>query len=152
MGNHTTPFDDHMEQQSYTVAENWGAQVNFMIPLDREGLKQCKRIAARQEEKMILDYELVRAKECANLQAKGFMLVPGSRVYEMCSDVVPIVGFTKLVQEEQNKQCTPIKEFRFPWQKKRMKCPKTFQPINVTKLLNPLKFQKNNPPKPLVAP
>ena len=152
MGNHTTPFDDHMEQQSYTVAENWGAQVNFMIPLDREGLKQCRRIAKRQEEKMILDYELVRAKECANLQAKGFMLVPGSRVYEMCSDVVPIVGFTKLVQEEQNKQCKPIEEFRFPWQKKRQKCPKTFQPINLTRLLNPLKFQKNNPPKPPVAP
>ena len=38
MGNHTTPFDDVMAQQSYTVAENWGGQINFMIPLDREGL------------------------------------------------------------------------------------------------------------------
>ena len=152
MGNHTTPFDDTMSQQSYTVAENWGFQVNFMIPLDQEGLKRCRSIAAQQEAKMKLDYELVRAKECANLQAKGFMLVPGSRVYHMCSDVVPIVGFTKLIKEHKIKQCIPIKEFRFPWQKKRQKCPKKYQPINPQKLLNPFEFQKNNPPKPLVAP
>ena len=37
MGNHTTPWnidDEHgMEQKSYTVAENWGGQINFMSPL-----------------------------------------------------------------------------------------------------------------------
>ena len=68
MGNHTTPFDEQMEQQSYTVAENWGFQVNFMVPLDGSIVERCKSIAARQEAKMALDYELVRAKECANLQ------------------------------------------------------------------------------------
>ena len=99
MGNHTTPFDEVMDQQSYTVAENWGFQVNFMVPLDGSIVERCKSIAARQEAKMALDYELVRAKECANLQQKGFMLLPGSRVYHMCSDVIPISAWTKAQQK-----------------------------------------------------
>jgi len=95
MGNHTTPFDEEMVQQTYTVAENWGAQINFMVPLDRRGLQRCLSIAARQEEKMRLDYELVRALKCAELQTKGFMLQPGSRVASMCSDVIPISAYLK---------------------------------------------------------
>ena len=95
MGNHTKPFDDEMSQRSYTVAENWGGQINFMFPLDRRGLAQCRRIAARQEEKMRLDYELVRVLKCAELQRKGFMLAEGTRVFDMCNDVVPIVEYKK---------------------------------------------------------
>jgi len=95
MGNHTTPFDETMTQQTYTVAENWGAQINFMIPLDKKGLERCRTIAARQEEKMRLDYELVRVLKCAELQKKGFMLIPESRVYSMCSDVIPIASYKK---------------------------------------------------------
>jgi hypothetical protein len=98
MGNHTTPFDiddGSMQQQNYTVAENWGFQVNFMVPLDKRGLERCRSIAARQEEKMRLDYELVRALKCAELQTKGFMLQPGSRVASMCSDVIPISAYLK---------------------------------------------------------
>ena len=149
MGNHTTPFDENMDQQTYTIAENWGFQINFMVPLDGSIVETCKALGRKQLEKMALDYELVRAKECASLQQKGFMLVPGSRVYHMCNDVVPIKGFTDLVKEEQNKQCTPIEEFRFPWQKKRQKCPKTFKKINPQELLNPVsKFQVNTQIKP----
>jgi len=107
MGNHTTPYDDTMSQQSYTVAENWGAQLNFMVPLDRRGLEQCRRIAARQEEKMTLDYELVRVLKCAELQQKGFMLVPGSRVYNMCSDVIPIAAFKKEVAKKLAESTPP---------------------------------------------
>jgi len=44
---------------------------------------------------MMLDYELVRVKNCAELQQKGFMLRPGSRVYNMCSDVIPIAAYKK---------------------------------------------------------
>ena len=58
-GNHTKPWDideDGMRPSSYTMAENWGGQINFMIPLDREGLNRCRSIAKRQEEKMRLDY------------------------------------------------------------------------------------------------
>jgi len=94
MGNHTKPWevneDMGMDAASYTLSENWGAQVNFMIPLDRRGLKQCRRIAKRQEEKMQLDYELVRALKCAELQQKGFTIRPNTRVYHVCSDIVPI--------------------------------------------------------------
>ena len=104
MGNHTTPYDDVMAQQSYTVAENWGGQINFMIPLDREGLRRCRSIAARQEEKMRLDYELVRALKCAELQQKGFMLVPKSRVYSLCSDVIPIAAYLKQQKPPEEKK------------------------------------------------
>ena len=97
MGNHTTPFDETMTQQTYTVAENWGAQINFMVPLDKRGLERCRSMAARQEEKMRLDYELVRVLKCAELQQKGFMLVPKSRVYSMCSDVIPIAAYKQEV-------------------------------------------------------
>ena len=94
MGNHSKPWevneDMSMDASSYTLSENWGAQVNFMIPLDKRGLKQCRRIAKRQEEKMQLDYELVRALKCAELQQKGFTIRPNTRVYHICSDIVPI--------------------------------------------------------------
>ena len=116
MGNHTTPFDDVMSQQSYTVAENWGGQVNFMIPLDREGLRRCRSMAARQEDKMRLDYELVRVLKCAELQQKGFMLLPKSRVYDMCSDVIPIASWKK-AEQKVLKCVTPSKPWYKPWSK-----------------------------------
>jgi len=112
MGNHTKPWDideGKMTPSSYTMAENWGGQINFMIPLDREGLRRCRSIAARQEEKMRLDYELVRALKCAELQTKGFMLKPGSRVASMCSDVIPISAYLKATK--------PPKEKTKPWYK-----------------------------------
>ena len=95
MGNHVNPYSekeglDGLHPSSYQLNENWGFQVNFMVPLDKRGLEQCRRIAARQEEKMRLDHELVRALKCAELQQKGFALRPGSRVEHMCNDVVPI--------------------------------------------------------------
>ena len=123
MGNHTSPFDDVMAQQSYTVAENWGGQINFMVPLDREGLRRCRSIAARQEEKMKLDYELVRVLKCAELQQKGFMLIPGSRTYEMCSDVIAIAAWKKAKKEVL--QCkTPPKPWYQPWKTTKPKCKK----------------------------
>ena len=103
MGNHTTPFDETMTQQTYTVAENWGGQINFMVPLDRRGLQRCLSIAERQEEKMRLDYELVRALKCADLQAKGFMIRPKSRVASMCSDVIPISAYLKSIKPPKQK-------------------------------------------------
>jgi len=110
MGNHTIPYDideGSMEQQNYTLAENWGAQINFMVPLDRRGLKRCLSIAARQEEKMRLDYELVRALKCAELQTKGFMLKPGSRVASMCSDVIPISAYLKATNPPEEEKTKP---------------------------------------------
>ena len=119
MGNHTKPWDidnGEMTPSSYTMAENWGGQINFMIPLDREGLKRCRSMAARQEEKMRLDYELVRVLKCAELQQKGFMLLPNSRVYSMCSDVIPITAWKK-AEEQAKKDLLPPQPPKKWWQK-----------------------------------
>ena len=91
MGNHTKPFDEYMNPSSYTIAENWGFQINFMVPLDKSGYKQCKDIAKRYEEKMRLEYELTRAHKCADLMKKGFQIRPNTDMYIMCQDIVPIV-------------------------------------------------------------
>ena len=107
MGNHTTPFDDAMDQQSYTVAENWGAQINFMVPLDGSLIERCKAIGARQQAKMELDYELVRVLKCAELQQKGFMIRPLTRVYNMCQDVIPISAFKAEVAKALAKKNPP---------------------------------------------
>ena len=94
MGNDTIPYDN----TSYVTSNNWGAQLNFMVPLDWGTVNRCKAIAKRQEEKLRLDYELVRALKCAELQQKGFTFRPGSRVEHMCNDVVPISLLTKQSQ------------------------------------------------------
>ena len=98
MGNDTIPYDN----TSYVTSNNWGAQLNFMVPLDWGTINRCKAIAKRQEEKLRLDYELVRALKCAELQQKGFTFRPGSRVEHMCHDVVPIV--TVLSQTTEKSQ------------------------------------------------
>merc|ERR1712100_640681 len=91
MGNHTKPLDEFMQPTSYTLAENWGFQVNFMVPLDKSGYKQCKEMAKRYEEKMKLEFEITRAHKCADLMKKGFTYRPNSDNYKMCQDIVPIV-------------------------------------------------------------
>ena len=80
------------EPESYSRGWNYGAQLNFMVPMDYDTVRQCKSISKRVEEKMRVDYELVRALKCAELMQKGFTLRPGSRVEHMCNDVVPIVS------------------------------------------------------------
>ena len=129
MGNHTKPWDiddGKMSPSSYTLGENWGGQINFMVPLDREGLNRCRDIAARQEEKMRLDYELVRMKNCAELQQKGFMLRPGSRVEDMCIDVIPIAKYEAAKKESLKKyfeeNCTPVEGIKMPWEEQQYKC------------------------------
>ena len=91
MASENKPYDP----ESYSRGWNYGAQLNFMVPLDGSTVERCKSLAKRQEEKMRVDYELVRALKCAELQSKGFTLRPGSRVEHMCSDIVPIVSLIK---------------------------------------------------------
>ena len=91
MGNDTEP----QTEDGYVISENWGFQINFMIPLNKNLTKQCERMAESQIQKNKLDYELVRALKCAELQQKGFTLLPGSRVYHVGSDVVPIQSLLK---------------------------------------------------------
>ena len=104
MGNHVEPYDIEegiREQSSYTKNENWGAQINFMVPLDGGTLELCKAIGKRQEEKMRLDYEMIRALKCAELQTKGFMIRPKTRIYHMCSDIIPIAAYVKEKEEQK---------------------------------------------------
>ena len=86
MGNDTEP----QTEDGYVISENWGFQINFSVPLNRDLTKQCERMAESKIQKDRLDYELVRALKCAELQRKGFTLRPGSRVEHLCSDVIPI--------------------------------------------------------------
>ena len=95
MGNDTIPMDP----DSYVTSNNWGGQLSFMVPLDFSTVRRCKSIAKRQEEKLRLDYELVRALKCAELQQKGFTFRPGSRVEHLCNDVVPIALLNKQTTE-----------------------------------------------------
>ena len=90
MGNDTIPF----EHTGYVRSNNWGVQLNFSVPLDGSMIELCKSIAQKHEEKMRLDYELVRALKCTEIMKAGFMFRPGSRVEILCHDVVPIVSIT----------------------------------------------------------
>ena len=94
------------EQSSYTKNENWGGQINFMIPLDGGTLELCKAIGKRQEAKMSLDYEMIRALKCAELQTKGFMIRPKTRISHMCSDIIPIAAYLK--EKEENPLLTEM--------------------------------------------
>jgi len=88
MGANTSPY----EPESRTTTANWGLQLNFAVPLDGGMIETCKEIARRHEDKMRLDYELTRALKCSEIMRNGFMLRPNTRVYHMCSDVIPIVA------------------------------------------------------------
>ena len=90
MGNDTVPY----ESNGYVKSNNWGAQINFSVPLDGSMIEICKSIAKKHEQKLRLDYELVRALKCTEILRSGFTFRPGSRVEVLCHDVVPIVSLT----------------------------------------------------------
>ena len=77
---------------NYQRTSNFGVQVAFSVPLDGGMVETCKQIARRHEQKMRLDYELVRALKCTEIMKAGFTFRPGSRVEVLCHDVVPIVS------------------------------------------------------------
>ena len=88
MGNDTIPY----EHTSYVRSNNFGVQLNFAVPLDGGMIETCKAIARKHEQKMRLDYELVRALKCTEIMKAGFTFRPGSRVEVLCNDIVPIVS------------------------------------------------------------
>ena len=77
---------------SYQRTSNFGVQIGFSVPLDGSMVETCKQIARRHEQKMRLDYELVRALKCTEIMRAGFTFRPGSRVEVLCHDIVPIVA------------------------------------------------------------
>jgi hypothetical protein len=90
MGNDTIPY----EHDGYVRSNNFGAQVSFSVPLDGGMIELCKQIARRHEEKMRLNYEMVRALKCTEIMKAGFTFRPGSRVEVLCHDIVPIVSLS----------------------------------------------------------
>ena len=90
MGNDTIPY----EHTGYVRSNNFGVQLNFAVPLDGGMIETCKAIARKHEQKMRLDYELVRALKCTEIMKAGFTFRPGSRVEVLCNDIVPIVSLT----------------------------------------------------------
>jgi len=91
MGNDVQPETE----DGYVINENWGFQLNFSVPLNRDLTEQCQRIAALHERKMKLDQALVRALKCAELQRKGFTFRPNTDSAKLCADVVPIQLLTQ---------------------------------------------------------
>lgn len=96
MGNDTIPY----EADGYVRSNNFGMQINFMVPLDGGMIELCKQIAKRHEQKMRLDYEMIRALKCTEIMKAGFTFRPGSRVEMICHDIVPIVSLTN--EKESN--------------------------------------------------
>ena len=96
MGNDTVPYDP----EGYVCSNNFGAQLNFSVPLDGGMIEQCKEIARRHEQQMRLTYELTRALKCTEIMKAGFTFRPGSRVEVLCHDIVPIVSLTN--EEKSN--------------------------------------------------
>jgi hypothetical protein len=84
-----------VHSDSYNRTSNFGLSLNFSVPLDGGMVEQCKSIARRHEQKMRLDYELVRALKCAELGKAGFMFRPESPYAKLCHDIVPIVAYEK---------------------------------------------------------
>jgi hypothetical protein len=76
MGNDTIPY----EADGYVRSNNYGMQMSFMIPLDGGMIELCKQIAKRHEQKMRLNYEMIRAMKCTEIMKAGFTFRPGSRV------------------------------------------------------------------------
>ena len=91
LGNDTIPSDD----SGYVRSNNYGVQLSFTVPLDGGMVETCKAIARKHEQKMRLDYELVRALKCTEIMRTGFTFRPGSRVEMLCNDIVPIVSLKK---------------------------------------------------------
>ena len=99
MGNDTIPY----ENTGYVRSNNFGMQINFSVPLDGSMIALCKSIARKQEQKLRLDYELVRALKCTEIMKTGFMFRPGSRVEVLCHDIVPIVSINPKNEQKKSK-------------------------------------------------
>ena len=94
-----TGGETHHDQ--YGRTSNFGISFNFSVQLDGGMVEQCKAIAKRHEQKMRLDYELVRALKCAELGKAGFMFNPKSTFAKLCADVIPIVAYEKAQQKKK---------------------------------------------------
>lgn len=89
-----TPFylGNDVNPEPYVRNQNFGAQVSFSVPLNREMVRLCKELAKRKLEKERLDLALIRVLKCAELLKMGFKIRDDSPYAALCADVVPIAA------------------------------------------------------------
>ena len=81
-------------QKKSNVSINGGITATFSIPLDREPIKECKKAMKKQNElyeaslaAKRLNYEMSRAKTCADNYKQGFRFKEGTPMALVCSDI-----------------------------------------------------------------
>jgi len=81
-----------MRQSNTSI--NGGITATFSIPLDREPIRQCRKAMEKQNElyeaslaAKRLNYEMSRAKTCADNFKQGFRFKAGTPMAKICSDI-----------------------------------------------------------------
>ena len=81
-------------QKQSNVSINGGITATFSIPLDRTAIKECKKAMKKQNElyeaslaAKRLNYEMSRAKPCADNYKQGFRFKEGTPMALVCSDI-----------------------------------------------------------------
>ena len=81
-------------QKQSNVSINGGITATFSIPLDREPIKQCRKAMQKQNElyeaslaAKRLNFEMSRAKTCADNYKQGFRFKEGTPMALVCSDI-----------------------------------------------------------------
>jgi hypothetical protein len=81
-------------QKQSNVSINGGITATFSIPLDRTAIKECRKAMAKQNElyeaslaAKRLNYEMSRAKTCADNYKNGFRFKEGTPMALICSDI-----------------------------------------------------------------
>ena len=89
-------------QKQSNVSINGGITATFSIPLDRTAIKECRKAMKKQNElyeaslaAKRLNYEMSRAKTCADNYKQGFRFKEGTPMALVCSDI-EIIEPTKL--------------------------------------------------------
>ena len=81
-------------QKQSNVSINGGITATFSIPLDRTAIKECKKAMKKQNElyeaslaAKTVNYEMSRAKTCADNYKQGFRFKEGTPMALVCSDI-----------------------------------------------------------------
>ena len=81
-------------QKQSNVSINGGITATFSIPLDRTAIKECREAMKKQNElyeaslaAKRLNYEMSRAKTCADNYKNGFIFKEGTPMALVCSDI-----------------------------------------------------------------
>jgi len=81
-------------QKKSNTSINGGITATFSIPLDRTALKECRKAMSKQNElyeaslaAKRLNYEMSRAKTCADNYKNGFRFKEGTPMALVCSDI-----------------------------------------------------------------